>query len=87
MLEAHFPEVCETQAELLAHHSTEAGLHEQAMGYWQKAGQRAIERSANLEAIGHLTARLEVLKMLPDTPERTQQELTLHTALAAGQAR
>jgi predicted ATPase/class 3 adenylate cyclase len=81
VVEARFPELCETQPELLAHHSTEAGLHEQAIGYWQKAGQRAIERSANLEAIGHLTAGLEVLKMLPDIPERTQQELTLHTAL------
>jgi len=81
VLEARFPAICETQPELLAHHSTEAGLHEQAIGYWQKAGQRAIERSANLEAIGHLTTGLEVLKTLPDTPERTQQELTLHTAL------
>jgi TOMM system kinase/cyclase fusion protein len=81
VLEARFPEICETQPELLAHHSTEAGLHEQAIGYWQKAGHRAIERSANLEAIGHLTAGLEVLKTLPDTPERTQQELMLHTAL------
>jgi predicted ATPase len=81
VLEAHFPAICETQPELLAHHSTEAGLHEQAIGYWQKAGQRAIERSANLEAIGHLTIGLEVLKTLQDTPGRTQQELTLHTAL------
>jgi TOMM system kinase/cyclase fusion protein len=81
VLEARFPAICETQPELLAHHFTEAGLHEQAIGYWQKAGQRAIERSANLEAIGHLTTGLEVLKMLSDTPARTQHELTLHTAL------
>jgi TOMM system kinase/cyclase fusion protein len=81
VLEARFPALCEMQPELLAHHSTEAGLHEQAIGYWQKAGQRASERSANLEAIGHLTTGLEVLKTLPDTPERTQHELTLHTAL------
>jgi predicted ATPase len=80
-LEARFPEVCETQPELMAHHYTEAGLHEQAIAYWQKAGQRAIERSANLEAIGHLTAGLDVLKTLPDTPKRTQHELTLYTAL------
>src|SRR5439155_26894000 len=43
VLEAQFPAICETQPELLAHHSTEAGLHEQALGYWQKAGQRASE--------------------------------------------
>jgi predicted ATPase len=81
VLEARFPEICETQPELLAHHATEAGLHEQAIGYWQKAGYRAIERSANLEAIGHLTTGLEVLKTLPDTPERTQQELDLTLGL------
>jgi predicted ATPase len=81
VLEARFPEICETQPELLAHHATEAGLHEQAIGYWQKAGYRAIERSANLEAIGHLTTGLEVLKTLPDTPERIQQALMLYTAL------
>ena len=81
VLEARFPELCETQPELLAHHYTEAGLLAQAIPYWQRAGQRAIERSANLEAIGHLTKGLEVLTTLPDTPERTQQELDLQTAL------
>jgi predicted ATPase len=81
VLEARFPETAATQPELLAQHYTEAGCKEQAVGYWLKAGQRAIERSANLEAIGHLTTGLDVLKTLPDTPARTQHELTLHTAL------
>ena len=61
VLEARFPELCETQPELLAHHYTEAGLLAQAIPYWQRAGQRAIERSAHVEAIGHLTKGLEVL--------------------------
>ena len=73
--------LCETQPELLAQHYTEAGLMAQAIPYWQQAGQRAIERSANLEAIGHLTKGLEVLMTLPDTPDRTRQELDLQTAL------
>ena len=34
-----------------------------------------------LEAISHLTKGLELLKTLPDTPERTQQELVLQTTL------
>jgi predicted ATPase len=80
-LAERFPETAETQPELLAHHATEAGLSEQAIVYWQRAGQRAIERSANLEAIGHLTKGLEVLATLPDTREWTQQELALHTTL------
>ena len=76
VLEEQFPETEETQPELLAHHYTEAGLIEQAIPYWQKAGQRAIQRSAYVEAISHLTKGLELLKTLPDTPERAQQELT-----------
>jgi TOMM system kinase/cyclase fusion protein len=81
VLEAQFPELCETQPELLAHHYTEAGLGGQAMPYWQRAGERAIERSAHVEAMSHLTKGLDVLKTLPNTPERTQHELALHTAM------
>ena len=78
VLEERFPETVETQPELLAHHYTEAGLNEQAVSYWHKAGQRAIERSANVEAIGHLTRGLALLQTLPVTPARAQQELLLH---------
>ena len=81
VLEERFPETRETHPELVAHHYTEAGLREQATPYWHKAGQRAIERSANIEAIRHLTKGLELLKTLPDTVERTQQELTLQITL------
>jgi class 3 adenylate cyclase/DNA-binding winged helix-turn-helix (wHTH) protein/tetratricopeptide (TPR) repeat protein len=83
ILEQRFPEIAETQPELLAHHYTEAGLPAQALPYWQRAGQRAVERSANVEAISHFTKGLELLKTLPDTPERVQQELTLQLALGS----
>ncbi|MGE0820624.1 MAG: adenylate/guanylate cyclase domain-containing protein [Candidatus Binatia bacterium] len=83
VLEERFRETKETQPELLAHHYTEAGLAEQAIPYWQQAGQRASQRSANVEAISHLTRGLELLKTLPDTPERSQQELRLQIALGA----
>jgi TOMM system kinase/cyclase fusion protein len=81
VLAERFPETAETQPELLAHHCTEAGLMEQAIPYWQQAGQRAIERSAHVEAISHLSKGLKLLATLPDTPKRRQQELTLQTAL------
>jgi class 3 adenylate cyclase/predicted ATPase len=81
VLEERFPEVATTQPELLAHHYTEAGLPAQALPYWQGAGQLAIERSANVEAISHFTKGLELLKTLPETPERTKQELALQLAL------
>jgi class 3 adenylate cyclase/predicted ATPase len=83
VLEARFPERCETQPELLAHHYTEAGLTEQAVHYWQRAGQLASDRSANLEAISHCTTGIELLKTLPERPEHTQQALTLYIALGA----
>jgi predicted ATPase len=83
VLEAQFPERAETQPELLAQHYTEANSPEQALPYWQRAGQRAIERSANVEAISHLMKGLEMLKILPDTPARTQQELELQLALGS----
>jgi predicted ATPase len=83
VLEERFPETTETQSELLAHHYTEAGLREQAIPYWQQAGQRAVARSATVEAVAHLTKGLELLKTLPATPERIPQELTLQLALGA----
>ena len=81
VLAEQFPQTKETQPELLAHHYTEASLIEQAIPYWQKAGERASQRSAYVEATIHLTEGLELLKALPDTPGRAQQELTLQTTL------
>ncbi len=54
-----------------------------AIEYLQKAGQQAVRRSAYEEAIGHLTSALELLKTLPETPQRARQELTLQIALGA----
>ncbi len=81
VLEEQFPETREAHPELLARHYMEADLTEQAIAYWQGAGQKAVECSANVEAIGHLTKGLELLQTLPDTPKRTQQELALQIAL------
>src|SRR6266850_6492339 len=55
VLEARFPALVETQPELVAQHYTVAGCTEQAVVYWQRAGELATGRSANLEAISHFT--------------------------------
>src|SRR5262249_35837178 len=81
VLEAQFPETAETQPELVAQHYTAAALPTHAMPYWQRAGQQALQRSANPEAIQHLTTALEVLTTLSETPGRVQQELDLQIAL------
>jgi predicted ATPase/class 3 adenylate cyclase len=75
------------EPEILAHHFTEAQQTGRAVGYWLRAGERDARRSANLEALGHLTRGLEALKRLPESPERDRLELkfqiTLGTALIA----
>jgi predicted ATPase len=81
VLEAQFPEAVATQPELVTRHYTEAGRTEQAIPYWQRAGQQALQRSANLEAVRHLTTALELLATLPETPALAQQELDLLLAL------
>src|SRR5439155_19048320 len=58
-------------------------LIECAIGYWLKAGERATERSANLEAIRHLTRGLEALRTLPESTERDRRELAFQIALGA----
>ena len=80
-LEERFPEARDTEPELLAHHYTESGLITQALPYWQKAGQAAIQGSANTEAINHLRRALALLHELPENDERVQLELTLQTMM------
>jgi class 3 adenylate cyclase/tetratricopeptide (TPR) repeat protein len=91
VLEAQFPETVETQPELIAHHFTEAGQRAQAIPYWQRAGERALQRSANVEAIGHLAKGLELLpalaKPLEGTPKKPVDEAQRCTLLLSlGQA-
>src|SRR5262245_8837335 len=75
VLETQFPQTAETRPELLAHHFTDACLTEQAIGYWLMAGLRSRERSANVEAIGHLTKGLALVGTKDESPERDAQEL------------
>ncbi len=82
VLEARFPETCEIQPGLLAHHYRGNDHTVKAVVYLQRAGQQAVQRSAYMEALHHLTAALELLKSLPDSSERTQQELTPQIALS-----
>jgi predicted ATPase len=81
LLETRFAETVARQPELVAHHYTAAGLTEQAITYWQRAGQWAAQRSAHAEAIAHLTQGVALLTTLPETPARLHQELDLQVAL------
>ena len=81
VLEARFPDIAKGEPEILAHHFTEAGLPGRAIGYWERSGKRAAERSANAEAIGQFTKALELTETLPESGERDELELGLRVAL------
>jgi tetratricopeptide (TPR) repeat protein len=80
-LAEHFPQVAASRPELLAHHYTEAGQYKQAIHYRRLAGMLASQRSANEEAVSHLTQALKLLRNLQDAPTLTQDELQLLIAL------
>lgn len=61
----------------LAHHYSLSGNVPKAVEYLHCAGQQALQRSAQVEAIRHLSTAIELLKRQPDTAERARQELTL----------
>ncbi len=77
-----YPEIAKNMPELLAHHYSSAGLAEQAIDCWLKAGERARERSANSEAIGHLSSGLNTLKALQPNEACIKREIDLRTSLA-----
>jgi len=82
LLEAQFSDIVEAHPELLAHHFSEAGEVGRAVVYWQTAGQKAIEGSANPEAISHLDNAIEQTESLPKNDETALRELKLQTMLA-----
>src|SRR5262245_27567859 len=75
------PEIIASEPELLAHHLTEAGLWEAALPYWRKAAERAVERSALLEAAKHFQEAIRLSRRLQPSLQRTRSELDLHVRL------
>jgi predicted ATPase len=82
-LETHFPELKDSQPEILAQHYAEAKLSEKSAAYWAKAGQKSAGRSAVEEAASQFRKALDQLALLSDSLERQQQELELRSALGA----
>jgi class 3 adenylate cyclase len=82
VLEAQFPEVVETQPDVLARHCAEAGLAEKAVGYCLTAGRQAIARSAVTEAAGQLRKGLYLVARVPVGAQRQELELSVQTMLS-----
>jgi predicted ATPase len=81
VLRDQFAETVEGWPGIIAHHFTEAGQIEEAIPHWQRAGHRALDRSAAKEAVQHLTKALSLMETLAETPARLQEQLVLLTTL------
>ncbi|HEY0725301.1 MAG TPA: hypothetical protein VGD41_15150, partial [Pyrinomonadaceae bacterium] len=79
-MEEKFPDIVVSQPEIVAHHFAEAGLAEPAVGYWLKAGNLALNRSANA-AVGHLEHGLKLIPRIDNPMLCNKFELLLQTSL------
>jgi predicted ATPase/class 3 adenylate cyclase len=73
---SRFPEVVDSEPELLAHHYTEANVVDLALAYWRQAADRAAARLAYVEALGHVDKAMKLVAALPEGTERDEWELS-----------
>jgi class 3 adenylate cyclase/tetratricopeptide (TPR) repeat protein len=81
MLEQRSLDLAQAEPEILARHFTHAGMLEKAIAYWNKAAQRAAERSTHLEAIESLKKALRIIETLPAGPNKVRHQLSSLLAL------
>ena len=79
-----YPDLVVTQPELIAQHYVKAQKIELAFPYWMKAGERALGRSANYEAVDHFQNALAIVEHLPEGAAR--QKEVLEVTLKLGEA-
>jgi predicted ATPase len=80
-LESMFAGQLEDHLGELAHHYNRSDNVSKAVEYLERAGQQALQRSAYADAIGSLTAAINLLRKMPDSPERIQRELLLQLTI------
>ena len=85
-LEEKFADTVASEPELLARHFTEANLPDRAIDYWLKAGNLALSRSANAEAVKHLKRGIELTQSQPTSSEYLHRELEFYLALGPAMA-
>jgi predicted ATPase len=68
--------------ELARHYRHSANL-EKAVEYLGRSGQQAMQRFANHDAIRNLSAAIDLIRRLPDSPERIKRELPIQLALGS----
>ncbi|MGH2706673.1 MAG: AAA family ATPase [Actinomycetota bacterium] len=81
-LRDRFADETSTRPDLIAGHLTAAGEDEDAVAFWEAAGQQALARTAVHEAAKHFQQAIDCLERLPATLERQERELELQILLA-----
>jgi class 3 adenylate cyclase/predicted ATPase len=81
VLAGQFPERAESEPELVARHAEAAGRIDDAIRYYDRAGDQAQARSAHAEAIGQLRKAIALQGTRPAGAERDARELSLQLAL------
>jgi len=81
-LENQFADLTAVQPELLAHHYAAGGSRDKAIKYWREAGERAVRRAANREAVANLRRALSLVSKLEETAERWRAELSILSLLS-----
>src|SRR5262249_2833817 len=82
--ETEFAERIKTDPELVAYHCErvdEPDFYAKAANYWYKAGQNAVERSANHEAIRHLQRGIRASGRLSDLQRFGNLELRMQLTM------
>ncbi len=81
VLEEKFPEIAESEPELLAHHCFQGEVWDKAVAYSRQAGAKAATRSAYREAVTCFEQALGGLTHLPETHETLEQGIDLRLDL------
>ena len=82
-LREQFPDVEAALPEIIAHHLTEGGLPDDAIEQWEVASDRAASRSANFEAINHLSRAISLLPLSAHGSSTARLELPLQLKLGS----
>jgi predicted ATPase len=85
VLEKRFPEVIASTPEVIAQQFEGAGRTEQAIRYWQQAGDRDLRRFAMKEAVAHHSSALRLATAMPEGQARNELELGIRLALGLTQ--
>ena len=81
VLLAQFPERASAEPEVMARHAELAGQTDEAITYYQRAGEEAQARSAHAEAIAQFRKAIALLATQPEGPRRDTHEVALQLLL------